>query len=113
VNVGVEDLSRLDILFKVPKSWIHENEVDKGTVKLFMLVDGQWQPLSTEVIGETAEFVGYRASVVGRTIYAIAGEKLMVAPTPGVTGLPLLILLILAASVIGTLYIIKRMKAGF
>jgi PGF-pre-PGF domain-containing protein len=70
-NVVFENVT---VNFKVPKTWIRQNDVDLATIRLFKYGD-VWVPLKTELVGENAEYVYFRAWTTGLSIFAIAGEK--------------------------------------
>ncbi len=85
-----EQVEYADITFRVPKSWIDEEEIDAEKVALYRY-DGTWTKLSTNKVGEDASYVYYTARSPGFSYFAIAGEKLVAPPpitTPPTTPAP-------------------------
>ncbi|WP_255335766.1 NosD domain-containing protein [Methanosarcina sp. KYL-1] len=82
INVGnerfesSENLNRGVITFKVPKSWIKENNIDESTIGLNRFHDGEWNRLPSEKTGEDEEFVYFRAETPGFSLYSITGDQL-------------------------------------
>ncbi len=86
---GTFDSAVID--FKVPRSWIEENDLDEASIVLNRFHDDAWAPLATEKTGEDAEFLYFRAKTPGFSYYSITGEKtgdvtITPAETPGSGG---------------------------
>jgi len=62
--------------FKVPRSWIEENNLDESSIVLNRFHDDAWTPLATEITGEDAEFLYFKAETPGFSYYSITGQKL-------------------------------------
>ncbi len=76
------------INFKVPRSWMEENNIGDASLVLNRFHDNTWTPLTTEKTGEDAEFLYFRAETPGFSCYSITGEKedivtITPAETPG------------------------------
>jgi len=73
--------------FKVPRTWMEENNVDEASIFLNRFHDKAWAPLPTEKTGEDGEFLYFRAETPGFSYYSIIGEKKgAVTITPAATG---------------------------
>ena len=82
-----------NVYFKVEKSWLTENSVDKSEVVLLRYVDNKWTSLPTTVEGDEADSVSYKAVTPGFSYFVIgtmAGAAAVEeAPAgEGVTGAP-------------------------
>ncbi|MBI4095480.1 MAG: PGF-pre-PGF domain-containing protein [DPANN group archaeon] len=62
------------VTFNVDKSWLTENNVVKGSVKLLRFT-GTWDALPTAFVSETDTQVTYQATTPGFSTFAISGEK--------------------------------------
>ncbi|MFC1454531.1 PGF-pre-PGF domain-containing protein [Candidatus Undinarchaeota archaeon] len=74
-NIENSKIENIDINFKVPKSWIGENNIDASTIILNRHSEDQWQKLLTEKQSEDSEYLYFRASTPGFSIFAITGEE--------------------------------------
>ena len=73
--------------FKVPRTWMDENNIDEASIFLNRFHDNAWIPLPTEKTGEDDEFLYFRAETPGFSYYSIIGEKKgAVTITPAATG---------------------------
>jgi len=66
------------ISFRVEKSWIKANMIKEETLALYRYHDS-WQELETARIGEDSTHFSYETQTPGFSIFAIAGEKDVVA----------------------------------
>lgn len=70
-----ENLENAEIVFKVPESWIEENNIDKSTITLHRYTDGAWEDLdTTEIDSEEDGYCFFKAESVGFSPFAITGE---------------------------------------
>lgn len=72
------------INFKVPRSWVDENNINESSLVLNRYHDKAWTQLATEKTGEDDEFLYFRAETPGFSFYSITGEKkgaLTITPT--------------------------------
>ncbi|QSZ66989.1 PKD domain-containing protein [Methanofollis aquaemaris] len=60
--------------FSVPKTWLDEHGLDPADVVLYRYHDGEWQPLSTEVVREDETSWHFSARSPGFSLFAIGGE---------------------------------------
>ncbi len=71
------------ISFKVEKSWINENNIDKPTIRLNRYCDGNWNQLMTTMLGEDARYLYFESQTPGFSPFAITGEKASVSYSSG------------------------------
>jgi len=83
INVSVEsnNVESATISFKVSKSWLIENNVNKNEIVLMKYVNEKWITLDTKITGEDEYYVYYEAKTPSFSIYAIA-TKTALAKTP-------------------------------
>lgn len=75
--IDEEEVSSLEFNFKVEKTWIADNEIDKNTVKLIRYHDGVWQNLSTTLTSENETCISYTAASPGFSTFAVVGSKVI------------------------------------
>jgi PGF-pre-PGF domain-containing protein len=75
--IDEEEISSLEFNFKVEKTWIADNEIDKSTVKLIRYHDGVWQNLSTTLTDENETCISYTAASPGFSTFAVVGSKVI------------------------------------
>jgi PGF-pre-PGF domain-containing protein len=71
------DINLLEFKFKVEKTWINNNKIDKETIKLIRYHDSKWQNLSTTLNSENETFVFYNAESPGCSTFAVVGSKVV------------------------------------
>ncbi len=69
-----EILSNRDVFFKVEKTWLSTNNLNKEDVSLYRYVDGEWTELATKVGVDDGTYVRYSAQTPGFS-YFLIGEK--------------------------------------
>jgi PGF-pre-PGF domain-containing protein len=72
--------------FKVPHSWVEENNIDEVSLTLNRYHGNTWVQLSTEKTGEDDEYFYFRAETPGFSCYSITGEKKEIRITPTAAG---------------------------
>ncbi|WP_292367048.1 MULTISPECIES: Ig-like domain-containing protein [unclassified Methanoculleus] len=70
--VNQNDISNGTLTFTVPAKWLEEHDMLPEDVRLMRYVDGGWQILETEVIGEENGNYRFRATTPGFSTFAIA-----------------------------------------
>ncbi|UCF49237.1 MAG: PGF-pre-PGF domain-containing protein [Thermoplasmatales archaeon] len=75
--VEEDELESLEFKFKVEKSWIYNNKVDRSTIKLIRYHDGIWQNLSTTIISENESYIYYTSQSPGFSTFAVVGSKVV------------------------------------
>ncbi|KHO47662.1 MAG: hypothetical protein QT00_C0002G0322 [archaeon GW2011_AR5] len=73
-GLQTSQMSSVKVNFKVPKSWLSSNNIDKNTVALNRYNNG-WAKLATTIRSEDATYVYYAADTPGFSTFAITGEK--------------------------------------
>ncbi|MDD4249419.1 MAG: NosD domain-containing protein [Methanosarcina sp.] len=81
-----ENIKKAYIDFRVPKTWVEENNIDVSTTTLNRFKDDKWNPLSTEQTGEDKEYFYFRAETPGFSLYSITGKKSTASGTPEESG---------------------------
>ncbi len=103
------------IRFKVEKTWIKENNIDKNSITLMRYHDGEWQYLATSIIYSGNDFVYLIALTPGFSTFAVVGStQVMSSDTyaPETADIPLeLIIGIIVA--IGSILVIFLFKARY
>ncbi|MGM0771217.1 MAG: PGF-pre-PGF domain-containing protein, partial [Halobacteriota archaeon] len=61
--------------FRVSKSWMDENEIDRHTIKLYRNHDEEWTGLTTTILDEDQEYIYFEAKTPGFSPFAISGSK--------------------------------------
>lgn len=82
-----ENIDKATIRFRVPKSWISENNIDPATVRLWRYTENQWVELPTQPIGEEENFYIHSAETTGFSIFTVTGRRAASSGLP--SGLPL------------------------
>ena len=67
-----DDISSAVIEFTITADWLREHGIAPEDVRLMRCVDGAWQTLDTEVIGEENGLYRFRATTPGFSTFAIA-----------------------------------------
>jgi PGF-pre-PGF domain-containing protein len=75
-NIDDSDLDVAEIYFRVPKTWMAENNVGSSGIKMLRFHSGEWQELDTGILSDSEENVEYKATTPGFSVFAIAGETL-------------------------------------
>lgn len=64
-------ISEGKIEFKVEKSWLTQNKLDKNAVALFRYADSKWNELKASILKEDDKLVYYSASTPGFSYFAV------------------------------------------
>lgn len=70
-----ENIENPVIGFRVPLSWIEENNIDADSIALNRYDDG-WDSLSTSKTGEDGDYIYFEAQTPGFSPFAITGESI-------------------------------------
>lgn len=73
-NIPDEDITGVKKTFKVEKTWINNNNLNKEDVKLFRFKE-EWTALTTNIINEDNNYIYYEAQSPGLSIFAIGVKK--------------------------------------
>jgi PGF-pre-PGF domain-containing protein len=71
-DIPEASLSEVKIKFRVLKSWIQDNDVEKASVSLYKM-DGQWAKLDTSLLSEDVGFVYYEATTSRLSLFSVTG----------------------------------------
>jgi len=74
LNIKDEDISSVNIKFKVPKSWVTTNSIDVSTILLNRWADDKWNTLSTSKVTEDTDYYHFEATSPGLSYFTINGE---------------------------------------
>lgn len=75
------EISNASINFKIEKTWLNENNLNKSDVRLARYHDDNWESLDTAINYEDNKFVYYSSTTPGFSVFAIYAEKLSVEIT--------------------------------
>ncbi len=86
------------IRFKIPKSWIEQNNVDEQTIRL-MRLNGEWNDLPTSLVDSDEFYLYFEAKTPGFSLFAVAG-----AGTGPVAGFPMALLAAMVMVAVGVAF---------
>ncbi|HEC94346.1 MAG TPA: PGF-pre-PGF domain-containing protein, partial [Thermoplasmatales archaeon] len=113
-NAGSDDISSIIITFKVEKTWIKENNIDKETITLLRYHNNEWQKLTTTFKSEDDKNVYYEAETTGLSTFAIVGSTLTTKPSTSVPTQQIPWILIVIVTILSIIaVIILLFKTGF
>ena len=72
INVPEDAIENAEINFWVLKEWLATQGASKESIRLLRFHEGGWKELPTEILGENATHVSYRARTPGFSVFAIA-----------------------------------------
>jgi len=99
-SIDDEDVETLKINFKVGKTWITSNNIDKQKVSLLRYHDGAWETLTTTYLNEDGTYVYYEAQLSGTSTFAVVGEIIIVEEEEPAEELPVLWIVLIVILVI-------------
>ncbi|MBU5575261.1 MAG: PGF-pre-PGF domain-containing protein, partial [Candidatus Aenigmarchaeota archaeon] len=68
--------------FRIPISWLNENNIDENSIKLYKYENGEWKELPTTILSRDDKYIYYSATSQGLSIYSISGQvKTITAPS--------------------------------
>lgn len=71
-NILEADVNRVTISFRIPKSWLIDNELLPIDISLYRHELNQWNELSTKIINSDENYIFYEADSPGFSFFAIA-----------------------------------------
>jgi len=80
VNLTDSDISKVEIKFKVSKSWIEANNVDPNTIKLIKYSGSKWNDINTSLRFSDNNYYYYNSTSDSLSMYAITGQEKVVIP---------------------------------
>jgi len=60
--------------FKIAKSWINDNSIDRDTIAMYRYADDEWNELTTKQISSDDNYLYFEADVPGFSYFAIMAE---------------------------------------
>ena len=110
-DVEEDDIESLKINFKVEKSWINDNNIDKEKVTLMRYKDGAWETLDTTYISEDDTYVYYEAEMSGFSTFAVVGQEIVTTVEKEkpvqLTNYVLIVIAVIAIIIIIVFYLFK------
>lgn len=79
-----ELIENINVNFKVQKSWLTENELNKNQIALHHYADDQWEELETSLGEEDETYVHYSAGTPGFSYFVIAEKETGAVAEPSV-----------------------------
>jgi PGF-pre-PGF domain-containing protein len=73
------------ICFKVLKSWVQDNNIDKDSITLNRYSNKTWEQLPASQLKEDSKYLYFTADVSGYSFFAITGESKASSPDESVT----------------------------
>jgi PGF-pre-PGF domain-containing protein len=74
-NLLDNDIENASITFRVNRSWVEDNKINKTSVRLLRHFEDAWQELVTSLVNETADYV-YEAVTPGFSYFSVVGNIL-------------------------------------
>ncbi len=78
-NLEDENIEKSVIKFKVSKTWVSDNNINKLTVTLNRYTT-EWSKLTTSLVNEDDTYIYYEAETPGFSVFAVTGEELTCTP---------------------------------
>jgi len=70
-NVQDSQADKITVTFRVPKTWLDENNLASADVSLYRYKSQEWSQLTTSVVSSDATYVNYEAETPGFSFFAI------------------------------------------
>lgn len=110
VNVPEEVIENAEINFWVLKEWLKAQGVREEDVMLLRYYPGEWENLSTWIIGENVTHIRYTASTSGFSIFAITATVAALPPEKPFPITPLICGIIAVIAIIAGILVYKRKR---
>ncbi len=72
-----DNIENAVVEFKVEKSWIQNNNIDKASITLNRFNDAKWDTLPTNLSGEDDQYLYFTAQTPGFSSFAITGKAVV------------------------------------
>lgn len=93
-SIDESDIDSITIKFKILRSWIDSNNIDKQGVRLLRYTDNGWQELTTIFDSQDSNYDYYSAETKGFSLFALVGpEKLVDKPLVEGGGINILLII--------------------
>jgi len=73
-DVTEDTIENATIEFRVPRAWLDSYDIDRSTVRLGRYVNGDWNSLVAELLGEDNAFVYFRTETPGLSSFVVTGR---------------------------------------
>jgi PGF-pre-PGF domain-containing protein len=80
-NINDTNIEEAGIKFKVNKTWINDNNINKSAIALQRYTT-IWNKLPTSLVSEDVDYAYYDAETPGFSVFVISGEEIMQICTP-------------------------------
>ncbi|MCX7698991.1 MAG: PGF-pre-PGF domain-containing protein, partial [Candidatus Goldbacteria bacterium] len=81
-NFRDEDISSTTIKFRVPISWINENNINESSIVLYKYENNKWIQLQTSLISRDGNYLYFSAISQGLSLYSIVGQVKTTSQSP-------------------------------
>jgi|ETNmetMinimDraft_16_1059900.scaffolds.fasta_scaffold02266_4 PGF-pre-PGF domain-containing protein len=82
-NIADSAIGSIEIGFRIPKSWLTDNNLAREDIALFRYDNDNWNELSVEIIEENAAYINYGANIPGLSYFVIGMKSTKIRITPG------------------------------
>ncbi|MAH33013.1 hypothetical protein CL615_01345 [archaeon] len=82
-NIADSAIGSIEIGFRIPKSWLTDNNLAREDIALFRYDNDNWNELSVEIIEEDAAYINYGANIPGLSYFVIGMKSTKIRITPG------------------------------
>ncbi len=112
-NIESNDIKKATLRFKIPKSWLMANDMDKEDITLKNYTN-RWQNIATNIVDSDDRYVYYEAELKRLSYFAIASKKPKEEVEKPVkeASLRWLVVLLIILIVAGGFYFYDYFKAG-
>ncbi|MCJ7571429.1 MAG: PGF-pre-PGF domain-containing protein [Candidatus Thermoplasmatota archaeon] len=111
-SINETNIDSITLKFKIAKSWMDSNDVDKNGVRLLRYKNDGWQELTTNFDSEDTNFVYYSAMTKGFSLFALVGPEKLVEKTSAGGGINVLLIVGVIIAVI-IIIILLLFKLGY
>lgn len=73
-NLAGSDAETIKITFRVPKSWLTENNLASGDIALYRYKNNKWNRISVTVTGTDVTYVNFESEVPGFSFFAVGSK---------------------------------------
>jgi PGF-pre-PGF domain-containing protein len=73
-NIVDDDAESIKVRFRIPKSWLTDNNLASGDISLYRYKDDKWNRLVTKVTGTDDTYVNYEAETPGFSYFAVGSK---------------------------------------
>lgn len=74
LNIKDEDMTKVEIVFKIDNDWISTNKIDEDKVHLDRYINDTWSNLETSKLYKDSNYTHYKSESLGLSVFAITGD---------------------------------------